>query len=86
MTYIGIKIGLKVSKRLVVSKSNLIRSHFNTMKRKKLITEILLHSKDEFENINDVICLAMESKKQLTSRLIHINNNIIENKIINNIK
>ena len=56
------------------------------MKRKKLIAEILLHSNDEFENINDVICLAMESKKQLISRLIHINNSIIENKIINNIK
>ena len=50
------------------------------MNRKQLISEILLHSKDEFENINDLICLAMESKKQLTIRLIHIKHNIIENK------
>jgi hypothetical protein len=52
------------------------------MKRKQLISEILLHSKDEFENINDVVCLAMENKKQLIRRLIHINNSIIENKTI----
>jgi len=51
------------------------------MNRKKLIAEILLHSNEEFENRNDIICLAMESKKKLIKRLIHINNSIIEQKL-----
>lgn len=50
------------------------------MKRKKLINEILLHSKDEFENINDLLCLAFESKKQLIQRLSQINQYILYNK------
>lgn len=49
------------------------------MKRKQLIAEILLHSKDEFENINEVICLAFESKKQLKKRLSQIKQYILEN-------
>ncbi len=49
------------------------------MKRKQLIAEILLHSKDEFENVNDVICLAFESKKQLKKRLLQIKHYILEN-------
>lgn len=40
--------------------------------REKLVSNIMYYSKEEFENVDDVVELAMETEDQLVDRLISI--------------